>query len=105
MIMNFPFITIVERNEKSKKSINNLLPVDCNTASKNKDISNKNIQNKEIQNKEILNEYDNMICLSNLEEIVFDSSCPCPRKYIFDSLKPNKSKSNIDYDKYLDFFE
>tara|TARA_Y100000389_G_scaffold191825_1_gene218579 strand:+ start:1440 stop:1664 length:225 start_codon:yes stop_codon:yes gene_type:complete len=74
MVMSFPFIAVVERNERQKKeAVNNLLPVDRN-----------------------------MICLSNLDEIVF---YPCSRKEIFSALRPNMNKPPVDYDKYLDFFE
>jgi hypothetical protein len=88
--MSFPFITVVERNERQKKeAANNLSQVDYDIISKNKESPKKEICDK-----------DNMICLSNLDEIVF---YPCPRKSIFSKLKYNKPR--VDYDKYLDFFE
>lgn len=92
MVMSFPFITVVERYERQKKeAVNKLPPVDSNIISKNKDTPKKENSYK-----------DNMICLSNLDEIVF---YPCPQKSIFAELRSNINKSPVDYDKYLDFFE
>ena len=45
-------------------------------------------------------EYDNIICLTNLEEVVVYST-----PYLSQNKNSVTKNASIDYDKYLDFFE
>ncbi len=92
MVMSFPFVTVVERNEKRKKM--GLVGGD-----------NDNIihpkQSQKCPKPEPKNESQDMICLSNLEEIVFSTSSS---RCLMDEIRVTP-RPPIDYDKYLDFFE
>lgn len=91
MVMSFPFVTVVERNEKRKK-------MDL--------VGGDNIirpeQSQKCPNPEPKNESQCMICLSNLEEIVFSTSSS---RCLMDEMRLIPRPPPIDYDKYLDFFE
>jgi len=47
-------------------------------------------------------ETDDIICLSNLEEVVFYSPMP---KYLSSETKSTLKAQQVDYDKYLEYFE
>ena len=114
MVMSFPFITVIEKNEKQKKL--DAISLSNNNKEHNIVPDNKNIvgdnTNKEIKVMETIRErnisecpalYD-MICLSNLEEIVFYTSTKkCLLTELYNT--ENKVKPPVDYDKYLDLFE
>ena len=118
MVMSFPFITMVEYNEKAKKNkqldakqldtkqldtkqldakqhnIRSLCPEKSNKSSSNEERSIKNDGDKK---------YCDMIFLSNLEEVVFHtSSSECLMREL---LPETKNTKPVDYDKYLEFFE
>lgn len=90
MVMSFPFVTVVERNEKRKKM--DLLGGDNIITPK---------QSQKCPKPEPKNESQDMICLSNLEEIVFSTSSS---RCLMDEMRLTP-RPPIDYDKYLDFFE
>lgn len=109
MVMSFPFITMVEHNEKKKRK--NALELENNLStvvadkSINTNIDNKNIKpsSKKCNKEHNKNEYKDMVILSNLDEVVFQTSSS---KCLMDELFPKqKNKKEINYDKYLDFFE
>ncbi len=90
MVMSFPFVTVVERNEKRKKM--DLLGGDNIIPPK---------QSQKCPKPEPKNESQDMVCLSNLEEIVFSTSSS---RCLMDEMRLTP-RPPIDYDKYLDFFE
>tara|TARA_Y100000389_G_scaffold155236_2_gene155855 strand:+ start:1615 stop:1965 length:351 start_codon:yes stop_codon:yes gene_type:complete len=116
MVMSFPFITVIEKNERQKRldaislkksnkeskiiSDNKNNIVDNNSSKEMKDV--ETIREKNISEYSSLN--DNIICLSNLEEVVFYTST---KKCLLTELyNPGKKvKPPVDYDKYLDLFE
>lgn len=100
MVMSFPFVTTVERNERQKKkdviSANNKVP--CAVSKENAVKSHEGKITSSVNEKNV----QDMICLSNLEEIVFfTSSSRC----LLDEIKTKPPKSKVNYDKYLEFFE
>ncbi len=114
MVMSFPFITVIEKNERQKKldaislSKNNKEP---NIFPDNKNIVGDNTL-KEIKVMETIRERNisecpnsnDMVCLSNLEEIVFYTSTKkCLLTELYNT--KNNDKPPVDYDKYLDLFE
>ena len=102
MVMSFPFITVIEKNERQKKleTISLEKPnIPSNIHEKSQKVTIESTAKP--QQEKCPKNYD-MVCLSNLEEIVFyTSSSRC----LLSELKLNSKPSNVDYDKYLDFFE
>ena len=93
MVISFPFVTLVERTEKVQKQ---------NVSGEvNKEIMKSPPTNSPPPKKLELNNERDMICLSNLEEVVFYNS---PYKCPFNETN-KKKKTPVDYDKYLEFFE
>lgn len=90
MVMSFPFVAVVERNEKKKKLgvVNNEKFV-------------RDEQSQKCPKPEPKNQSQDMVFLSNLEEIVFSTS---PSRCLMDEMRVTP-RPPIDYDKYLDFFE
>lgn len=109
MVMSFPFITMVEYNEKAKKN----KQLDAKQLdSKQLDSKQHNIRslcpeksNKSSSNEERSIENDcDMIFLSNLEEVIFHtSSSKCLMRELLPETK--NTKQPVEYDKYLEFFE
>jgi hypothetical protein len=101
MVMSFPFVSIIERNERQKKldAISLNKPNVDEVINKNAVISEKS---KQTLNIETNNRTQDMVCLSNLEEIVFFTSTS---RCLLDEMKTNRSTTKVDYDKYLEFFE
>ena len=101
MVMSFPFITVIERNEKLKRK--NVLEQSSTSTNKGCPLS-KECKKKDVApDKEHCDKYKDMVLLSNLEEVVFQTSSS---KCLMDELFPQqKNKKKINYDKYLDFFE
>tara|TARA_A100001011_G_C14321225_1_gene850754 strand:+ start:1157 stop:1468 length:312 start_codon:yes stop_codon:yes gene_type:complete len=103
MVIRFPFVTSVERTEKDKnynvseENPKKRKPPPINLAPKKVKPPTTNLSSKK---SEVYNERD-MICLSNLEEVVFYNS---PYKCPFNEIN-NKKSTPVNYDKYLDFFE
>ena len=108
MVMSFPFITMVEYNEKAKKNkqldakqldTKQLDAKQYNIRSLCPEKSNKTSTNEK---QSIKNDCD-MIFLSNLEEVVFHtSSSKCLMREL---LPETKNTQPVEYDKYLEFFE
>ena len=101
MVMSFPFVSIIERNERQKK----LDTISLNKTNANEGINKSAVisnQPKQTINIEKNNQTKDMVCLSNLEEIVFFTSTS---RCILDEMKSNRSTTKVDYDKYLEFFE
>ena len=103
MVMSFPFITMVEYNEKAKKNkqldAKQLDAKQHNIRSLCPEKSNKSSSNEE---RNIKNDCD-MIFLSNLEEVVLHtSSSKCLMREL---LPETKNTEPVEYDKYLEFFE
>lgn len=109
MVMSFPFITLIEKNEKQKrldaislKKKGGDYHNENNTINASKEVKPvKAICQKDIGKSANSND---MICLSNLEEIVFYTSTD---KCLLDEIcnSTNKSTPPVDYDKYLHLFE
>ena len=80
IVMSFPFITEIERNElkKEKQKTKIETPIQPPTPSKPG------------------SQYESLVCLSNLEEIAY---LPKGKN------KKHVNKTPVDYDKYLDYFE
>ena len=91
LVMSFPFITVVEKNERQKQ-----LP----PKSIEKTVANTTANVNDIPPKKNPEKCD-MICLSNLEEIVFYTSTS---QCLLNEMKV-PTKQPVDYDKYLDYFE
>lgn len=101
MVMSFPFVSIIERNERQKK----LDAISLNKQNANEGINKSAVisnQPKQTINIDKNNQTQDMVCLSNLEEIVFFTSTS---RCILDEIKSNRSTTKVDYDKYLEFFE
>ena len=109
MVMSFPFITAVEINEKKKKldmislnKINTELTNSSDKKPKTEPKKSETSQNNSSEN----TEKENMICLSNLEEVVFYKSSPKRTTNKSNSERKNSIPLPFNnYDKYLDFFE
>lgn len=101
MVMSFPFVSIIERNERQKK----LDAISLNKSNANEGINKSAVisnQPKQTINIEKNNQTQDMVCLSNLEEIVFFTSTS---RCLLDEMKTNRSTTKVNYDKYLEFFE
>lgn len=102
MVMSFPFITTIEKNERQKK-INAISIEKINTKTGNH--SKNDIKSPESTIKPTSDQYSethDMICLSNLEEVVFYTSTS---RCLLKELRCFSKSTPVDYDKYLDFFE
>lgn len=98
IVMSFPFVNVVERNERQKKI--NIIPSNKSTplvVNKESSVNSKENKPSVVTEKNV----QNMVCLSNLEEIVFLTSSSRGSLYNMKSTP----KPVVDYDKYLDFFE
>ena len=95
MVMSIPFISVIEQNERERKRERERKGVNNFSKPDSDDVINK-LPKTEDSHKE------NIICLSNLEEIVF---YPCSQRPLNNVFKYKKCKPCVDYDKYLDFFE
>lgn len=101
MVMSFPFINMIEYNEKLKRK--NALESSSTLTDKSCSLSNECKKKLVSPDKEHCDKYKDMVILSNLEDVVFlNSSSKCLMHELF---PPQKNKKKIDYDKYLDFFE
>ena len=83
--MSFPLVKDSRKNENEKRT--------------NSEDSEKRVV---CEKKSKRPQYQDMVCLSNLEEIVFFTSTS---RCLLDEMKDVTSKSAVEYDKYLDFFE
>ena len=101
MVMSFPFVSIIERNERQKK----LDPISLNKPNVD-EVINKNTVVSDKPQKTLNNgknsQTQDMVCLSNLEEIVFFTSTS---RCLLDEMKYTGTTKKVDYDKYLEFFE
>lgn len=112
--MSFPFITVIEKNERQKRldaislsktnKETNIVSDNKNMVGDNNSKGIKDVETiRERNMSESLNSND-MICLSNLEEVVFYTSTKkCLLTELYNTEK--KVKPPVDYDKYLDLFE
>tara|TARA_Y100000389_G_C17253524_1_gene409342 strand:+ start:44 stop:319 length:276 start_codon:yes stop_codon:yes gene_type:complete len=91
--MSFSLMKDAGKNEK-KNGVS--LNKSCTHAVNTKD--SEKVCEKKIQKPQ----HQDMLCLSNLEEIVFFTSTS---RCLLDEMKDVPSKPAVEYDKYLDFFE
>ena len=102
IVMSFPFITQIEYDEKIKRE-KALMKSSSNPTNKNYSLSEENKKKSPHPVKEDCDKYKHAELLSNLEDVVFQTSSS---KCLSHQLSPpQKNKKKIDYDKYLDFFE
>lgn len=110
MVMSFPFITMIEYNEKGKKNkradtkpanIGSVCPEKRHNVTVGHEECKKNNNDSDINLRD--KERCDMAFLSNLEDFVFyTSSSNCLMRELS---RETKTKNPIEYDKYLEFFE
>lgn len=103
MVMSFPFITVIEHNEKLKRK--NALELSSNLTINNRSLCKESKKQDVSPNKEELDKYQDMAIMLNYEEICFQPSPTSPKCLMRKLFPEQKNKKIIDYDKYLDFFE
>lgn len=95
-VTSLSFVNQTERNEKQRKASSPPVAIPA-TVSPDINVS-KNKKGKESEKS--LDKHD-MICLSNLEEVVFYT---CTSQCLLHEIKASRG-CPVDYDKYLDYFE
>jgi hypothetical protein len=94
--MNFSFRSVTNKsNQESEKH--------CESLQNSNKCKDKQQNAKTEIHEDRFQENQNMVCLSNLEEIVFYTQSS---KCLLKEMKLYKEQQTpVDYDKYLDFFE